>query len=347
MATSNELKPEIDELADVTPLSAADILELDYDDDMPTRADGRSHSERPSMYPPPRVDQNDIFMLTDSRRPSLALVDASDEVIDFNDVLRAPPRLPSVGPLPPPTLPPVYRKDAMSSIAPVAMAADDTDKRRAVPERSFGRATYGLGLGFLAGVALAIAVWPSSAPAPAAVSATQPIQTRETIVVSDRVHEPVIHTLSTVEIEGSTTYAAVFGKTASVAEDTGTESATTTAPSESEATMPADTAVEGPEVIAPPAPPAPDLPSFDRASANVALNAAAAAASSCRSDGSPRLPGRVSVTFAPTGRVTTAVVDGGTFAGSTIGGCIARTFRSVRVQPFGGTHITVHKTYTF
>jgi hypothetical protein len=85
------------------------------------------------------------------------------------------------------------------------------------------------------------------------------------------------------------------------------------------------------------------LSSFDRASAESALSAAAAAASSCRQPDSPAGASRVSVTFAPTGRVTTATVSGA-FAGTPTGGCIARTFRAAQVPPFEGKLVTVHKT---
>jgi hypothetical protein len=82
---------------------------------------------------------------------------------------------------------------------------------------------------------------------------------------------------------------------------------------------------------------------FDRAAASAALDASAAAAMSCRRPETPPGAARVSVTFAPSGRVTTAIVAGA-FAGTVEGGCIARTFREARVEPFDGGLVTVHKT---
>jgi hypothetical protein len=82
---------------------------------------------------------------------------------------------------------------------------------------------------------------------------------------------------------------------------------------------------------------------FDRSAANAALEASAAAAKSCRQPETPPGAARVSVTFAPTGKVTTAIVMGA-FAGTPEGGCIARTFRATRVEPFEGGLVTVHKT---
>jgi hypothetical protein len=87
------------------------------------------------------------------------------------------------------------------------------------------------------------------------------------------------------------------------------------------------------------------LPPFDRGAAAAALNAAASSAASCRQPGTPAGTVRVSVSIAPSGRATTAMVAGA-FAGTPVGGCIAKTFRAVRVEPFEGNLVTVHKTIT-
>jgi hypothetical protein len=95
-----------------------------------------------------------------------------------------------------------------------------------------------------------------------------------------------------------------------------------------------------PEPIAAP-PPAAD--EFNQSAARSALSAAASRAAGCKGDG-PSGTASVSVTFAPSGRVTSAKVDGGPFAGTPAGGCIASAFRSATVPPFGGSPITVRKT---
>lgn len=82
---------------------------------------------------------------------------------------------------------------------------------------------------------------------------------------------------------------------------------------------------------------------FDRSAASAALEVSAAAAMSCRQPETPPGAARVSVTFAPSGKVNTATVTGA-FAGTPEGGCIARTFRAARVEPFEGGLVTVHKT---
>ncbi len=85
---------------------------------------------------------------------------------------------------------------------------------------------------------------------------------------------------------------------------------------------------------------------FSRSAAVSALNAAAGAASGCKKPDGPTGRGRVSVTFAPSGRVTTAVVNGPPFAGTSVGGCVAAAFRRASVPPFDGSPVTVHKSFS-
>jgi len=100
----------------------------------------------------------------------------------------------------------------------------------------------------------------------------------------------------------------------------------------------------GRAVLAAQAPePAPVI-EFDRVGASAALDRAATEAGSCRSEGDPSGVARAVVTFAPSGRVTSATVNGPPFAGTTTGGCIARHLRSATVLPFTGDHVTVAKT---
>lgn len=83
---------------------------------------------------------------------------------------------------------------------------------------------------------------------------------------------------------------------------------------------------------------------FDREAASLSLVAATEAALSCRSAEDPFGSARVLVTFAPSGRVTSATVNGPPFAGTETGGCIAGRFRAARVPAFAGEHVTVSKT---
>jgi len=96
----------------------------------------------------------------------------------------------------------------------------------------------------------------------------------------------------------------------------------------------------------PPPEPAPAAqgPDFDKAAASAALAAAAADASGCKVEGDPSGQAHVNVTFAPSGRVTSAIVTGPPFAGTATGGCIARKMRGATVPPFDGSPVTVSRT---
>lgn len=95
------------------------------------------------------------------------------------------------------------------------------------------------------------------------------------------------------------------------------------------------------------APPAePDKPPFDMSAAKAALETAAASAPSCKTPDGPTGKGKVQVTFSPSGHATSANVIEGSFGGTSVGGCIAKLFRSARVPPFSGDPVTVAKSFT-
>jgi hypothetical protein len=95
-----------------------------------------------------------------------------------------------------------------------------------------------------------------------------------------------------------------------------------------------------------PSEPAEPAGPFDREAASVALGRAASEASSCRNDGDPSGMAAVTITYSPSGRVTTATVAGPPFSGTPTGGCIAATFRKAAIPPFSGELVTVKKTVT-
>jgi predicted Zn finger-like uncharacterized protein len=84
---------------------------------------------------------------------------------------------------------------------------------------------------------------------------------------------------------------------------------------------------------------------FDRAAANSALSSIAASAASCKKPDGPTGSGKVAVTFAPSGNVTTTNIEG-SFAGTSVGSCVAGRFRGAKVPPFSGSPVTVKKTFT-
>lgn len=91
-------------------------------------------------------------------------------------------------------------------------------------------------------------------------------------------------------------------------------------------------------------PPAEPSGPFDRAAASAALTTSAAQASGCRKEGDPTGVASVVVTFAPSGRVTSANISGPPFAGTPTGGCIAGALRKARIPAFEGERVTVSKT---
>jgi hypothetical protein len=85
-------------------------------------------------------------------------------------------------------------------------------------------------------------------------------------------------------------------------------------------------------------------PPFDTAAAKTALGSAAANAGSCKTPDGPTGSGKVSVTFMPSGRATNTQVSGD-LAGTAVGGCVARLFRSAKVPAFSGEAVTVTKSF--
>ncbi|HET9934168.1 MAG TPA: hypothetical protein VFQ35_25875, partial [Polyangiaceae bacterium] len=83
---------------------------------------------------------------------------------------------------------------------------------------------------------------------------------------------------------------------------------------------------------------------FDSEATTTALNAAAQRASSCRKQSDPSGVAVVTITFAPSGRVTSANISGPPFAGTETGSCIASVLRGVKVPAYSGDFMTVRKT---
>jgi hypothetical protein len=86
---------------------------------------------------------------------------------------------------------------------------------------------------------------------------------------------------------------------------------------------------------APGSPPAGE-PAFADKAGEAALAAAAESARSCHRAGGPTGEARVKVTFATTGDVVYAEVEGEPFAGSVTAECVARKFRNAHVPPYTG-----------
>ncbi|HVU01318.1 MAG TPA: hypothetical protein VHE30_06185, partial [Polyangiaceae bacterium] len=90
----------------------------------------------------------------------------------------------------------------------------------------------------------------------------------------------------------------------------------------------------------------PPAPPFDKEAAKTALGAASSNAASCKKPDGPTGSGKVTVTFSPSGRVTSANVTEGPFGGTPVGGCVAKLFRAARVPAFSGDPVTVSKGFS-
>lgn len=99
-----------------------------------------------------------------------------------------------------------------------------------------------------------------------------------------------------------------------------------------------------PEPKAEPAPAA--AGGFSKDAAVAALSVAAAQATVCKKPEGPWGTGKCLVTFAPSGRVTTANVTGAPFAGTPVGGCVSSVFRRAKIPSFNGDPVTVSKSFT-
>jgi predicted Zn finger-like uncharacterized protein len=104
-------------------------------------------------------------------------------------------------------------------------------------------------------------------------------------------------------------------------------------------TTPKDTKKEEPAAAAGTGP-------FSVSAAQVALTQAAGNAQACKKPDGPTGSGKVQVTFAPSGRVTSANVNGAPFAGTPVGGCVASAFRRARIPAFTGNPVTVSKSFS-
>jgi len=361
------------------PLGAADVIDLDYDEDIPTGVDGCIRRERRESYPPPRVDEEDVFLLTE-HRPSMA--GSREARVQISECV-LPARLPTV--VPPPrrdTIAPAKpRQHEMSSIAPVALPPETaTERRRAEPETTGSRTAYRSMVAALASAAAILAVWPSTpsgaadgtehraqpaAAAPGAAEAdpmgaspkskqhrleevaivadTSPAPVAAGTVASDKAPRvpagPPSHPSHEVVIDDA---AQLSGEVVFPHDASGTEEPVDEASAEPEAPAESsDTPMTAPE------PPTHDPLPFDRSAAAAAMNAAAGMTSSCPAPATGQATVRVSVTFASTGRVTTAIANGKGVSGTATGSCIARKFQSIRLDAFQGPPVTVHKSFRF
>lgn len=84
---------------------------------------------------------------------------------------------------------------------------------------------------------------------------------------------------------------------------------------------------------------------FNKGAAKAALSAAAAKAAGCGAGGAPG-KGKVLLTFAPSGKVSSASLVEGPFNGKAAGACALKHFRSASIPAFSGSAVTVSKSFS-
>lgn len=89
-----------------------------------------------------------------------------------------------------------------------------------------------------------------------------------------------------------------------------------------------------------------DAKAFNTKAANRAMRSVVPAAVACRQPGDPSGEGQITLTFAPSGKVTNSSLSGGPYEGTQVGQCIASAFRSIRIPAFTGDPVTVSTTLT-
>jgi predicted Zn finger-like uncharacterized protein len=84
---------------------------------------------------------------------------------------------------------------------------------------------------------------------------------------------------------------------------------------------------------------------FDRGAAASTLGSIASSLGSCKKPDGPTGPGKVKVTFQPSGTVSAVEFVEGSYAGTSVGGCILAKFRGAHIPPFGGSAVPANKSF--
>lgn len=84
---------------------------------------------------------------------------------------------------------------------------------------------------------------------------------------------------------------------------------------------------------------------FDRSAAASAITEINLA--KCKATNATRGDGHVTITFAPGGSASAAVVDKGPWLGTPVAKCMVKEFKKVKVPAFKGEAVTVGKTFHF
>jgi hypothetical protein len=85
-------------------------------------------------------------------------------------------------------------------------------------------------------------------------------------------------------------------------------------------------------------------PGFNAKAAKLAIDRIVPRLKGCKQPGEPPGQATVTVTFAPTGRVSSAQVTTTRYAGTRTGSCITQRLREARVPEFTGAPVTVKRS---
>jgi len=287
------------------------------------------------MIPPPNHDERDVYILT---KKSVAPKKPTNDRVDFNDVM--------VSALPAWNLDmtelPVENTSKTTSLLPVAIPSTAPAAIPTAPTTN-ARALYAALIGALSATAVVLAIWNVDG------RAVQPVAAAAGEAPATVVDLPLVQVEGTVETAAAAVETKPAAETAVVAPQAAARGGSHQASEGASPAVVAPTSVESKTTdttaLPTPAPAEEELGPFDKNSASAGLTSAGNSASGCREAGDPSATVGITVTFAPSGRVTNAVVDGPPFGGTKTGGCIAKLFRAVRVSPFSGSAVTVHKSF--
>ena len=295
--------------------------------------------EQPAAAPPPRAPQHVDDSLFVDNGPSLPIGGGFAPALaapDFTAPITSPPPQPAPAELDFPY--PQQRDGSRKWMILTGLVVLVSAGGFAYMSGALAR----FGLGPAAAVTPAPTVAPSAAPAPSAEAA--PAASTSAEPQASAAPSASASAAPTATTTATSPHVAQAPARAPRPPSTGRGESETSEPSRPEPAATGQEAAASPTPAPAPAP-AGGGGSFDAASAKTALTAAAGNASSCKEPGGPTGNGRVSITFAPSGRPTSVAVTGD-LAGTTVGSCVARLFRQTRVPAFSGDPVTVAKGFS-
>lgn len=250
-------------------------------------------------------------------------------------------------PPPPPKPEPVAAVDSAATSAAAIIYAKEREKTKRM---LIGVIAAIVAVGAIAGIAIGMTKnrqEPLLAQASAGVASATvaPAPTPSAAVEPTKAPEPVASEATPEASTAPATAAAPAGgqKTSSGSSASSKSSSSSTTGTSSKTDTKKDTPAKKDE---PTGPVSSGVSSFNKSAAIQALSVAASQTSICKKPDGPTGSGKVQVTFATSGRATTANIVGGPFGGTAVGGCVSGVFKRAKVPPFAGDPVTVSKSFS-